>query len=122
MTTSTITTDDLVTIEIMPEHLRDSHETAGYSSIEWCGQYPGNGAERSLVTRDEADELLEEHGEWARIIRSRGIAADVRVEGGQGADYDQGRVRQRIDGRMAEVAWDSGVVTEVWIDQLTVIE
>lgn len=122
MDTTTNTTDDLVTIEIMPEHLRDSHEAAGYSSIEWCGQYPHNGAERSQVTRDEADELLEEHGEWARIIRSRGIAADVRVEGGRGADYDQGRVCQLIDARMAEVAWDTGVVTEHSVDQLTVIE
>lgn len=61
--------EELVTVEIMPEHFRASHEAAGYAGIEWCGQYPANGALRREVTRDEADELLEEHGDWARVIK-----------------------------------------------------
>ena len=66
MTTTTRT--HLVLVEIMPEHHRSSHEAAGYESIHWCGRYPHNGAIRVEVERDEADELLEEHGDWARVV------------------------------------------------------
>lgn len=63
-----MTTNDNATIEIMPEHLRATHEAAGYCGIAGCGQYPINGAERLNVSRDIAEELLEEHGDWAQII------------------------------------------------------
>jgi len=45
--------EDLVTIETMPDHLRSSHRAAR----NW-GTYPHNGAERSEVTREEAEEII----------------------------------------------------------------
>lgn len=54
---------DLVTVEVIPEHLRASHEAAGNR-----GSYPHNGADRALVAPACADDLLAEHGEWARIV------------------------------------------------------
>lgn len=45
----------MVAIEIMPEYLRDRHRAAG----NW-GRYPLNGAERMLVTEEEAAELIED--------------------------------------------------------------
>lgn len=42
-----------VTIETMPEHLRESHRAAN----NW-GVYPHNGAERSIVSRDDAAEIV----------------------------------------------------------------
>jgi hypothetical protein len=45
--------EDLVTIEEMPEHLRESHRAAG----NW-GRYPLNGAKRRQVTREEAEEIV----------------------------------------------------------------
>lgn len=57
-----------VTVEYMPEHHRSSHEAAGYDCLADAGRYPGNGAIRVEVERDEADELLEEHGDWARVV------------------------------------------------------
>lgn len=48
--TTEATPDDLVVVETMPDHLRDAHRAAG----NW-GTYPHNGAERCVVTRDEAE-------------------------------------------------------------------
>ena len=48
-------------IETMPEHLRDSHRAAG----NW-GDYPHNGAERSIV--DES-ELPDEDDEYDHVVR-----------------------------------------------------
>lgn len=45
---------DMVTVETMPDHLRGSHRAAG----NW-GTYPMNGAERSVVSRPEADAIVE---------------------------------------------------------------
>lgn len=45
----------MVEVEIMPEHLRESHRAAR----NW-GRYPYNGAQRMLVTQDEAEQLIEE--------------------------------------------------------------
>lgn len=53
---------DLVCVEVIPEYLRASHEAAGGR-----GSYPHNGADRALVAPACADDLLAEHGEWARI-------------------------------------------------------
>jgi len=44
---------DYVTIEEMPAHHRGSHRAAG----NW-GRYPGNGATRRRVSRDEAEEIV----------------------------------------------------------------
>lgn len=44
-----------------------------------------------------------------------------RVSGGNGADYDTGRV-EAIDGDMALVSWDSGVKTPTPAGDLTVID
>jgi len=68
--TNTITTAT-VTVEFMPEWLQASHEAAGYDSIEWCGRYPANGAERVEVEANEADELLEQYGPWARVVAAK---------------------------------------------------
>jgi hypothetical protein len=43
-----------VTVETMPDWLRDSHRAAG----NW-GQYPSNGAVRQRVEIGEAEELVE---------------------------------------------------------------
>lgn len=56
--------DDTVTIETMPDHLRGSHRAAG----NW-GLYPHNGAERSDVSRDEAEEIIESDPDsYAHIV------------------------------------------------------
>lgn len=44
-------TDDIVVVERMPAHLRGSHKAAG----NW-GEYPHNGAERVLMTREDAED------------------------------------------------------------------
>lgn len=44
---------EYVVIETMPEHVRGSHRAAG----NW-GVYPHNGAERHVVERAEADEIV----------------------------------------------------------------
>lgn len=47
--------EGMVLVETMPECHRASHRAAG----NW-GVYPANGAERMLMTRDEAEELIED--------------------------------------------------------------
>ena len=44
--TNKIMSNEIVTVETMPDHLRESHRAAG----NW-GRYPGNGAIRSQVMR-----------------------------------------------------------------------
>lgn len=57
--------DDLVILETMPEHLRESHRSAG----NW-GVYPHNGAEREVVEREEAEEAVaNDPDEYDSIIR-----------------------------------------------------
>ncbi len=53
--------DSLVLVEVMPGHLRASHEAAGN-----IGRYPANGARRYLVSRDLAESLADE---WTEIVR-----------------------------------------------------
>ncbi len=54
----------MVTVETMPEHLRESHRAAR----NW-GVYPHNGAERLTMTRDEADELVNDDTDgYAHIV------------------------------------------------------
>jgi hypothetical protein len=55
---------DYVTIEEMPDHLRESHRKAG----NW-GSYPQNGATRRVVTREEAEEI-EAEDEYNHIVKS----------------------------------------------------
>lgn len=54
---------ETVRVELMPEHLRASHEAAGN-----CGVWPGNGAERLRISRDCLEALLESEGEWLEVI------------------------------------------------------
>jgi hypothetical protein len=57
---------DLVTVETMPDHLRESHRAAR----NW-GRYPANGAERTQVTREEAEEIVTDDADgYAHIIES----------------------------------------------------
>jgi hypothetical protein len=57
---------DYVTIEEMPDHLRESHRKAG----NW-GSYPQNGATRRVVTREEAEEIeAEDEDEYNHIVKS----------------------------------------------------
>lgn len=51
--TNKIMSNEIVTVETMPDHLRESHRAAG----NW-GRYPGNGAIRSQVMRFEAEEMV----------------------------------------------------------------
>ncbi len=53
---------DLVVVEYMPEQFRASHEAAGNR-----GFYPHNGAVRYAMTRDEADDHLDEDG-WCFVV------------------------------------------------------
>ena len=54
---------DLVLVEWMPEHLRESHESAGAS-----GSYPSNGSLRVRCAEDCAADLLDADPEWSRIV------------------------------------------------------
>lgn len=54
----------LVEIEIMPDHLRSSHRTAN----NW-GRYPHNGAERALVSHEEAMSIIQnDPDDYAHIV------------------------------------------------------
>lgn len=55
--------EDMVTVETMPEHLRESHRAAGNS-----GRWPQNGAELLQCSRGCADSLVEADPEWASIV------------------------------------------------------
>ena len=54
---------ETVTVEWMPEWLRDSHDAAGNP-----GCYPYNGSIRLRVERFCADRLIEDDGEWTSIV------------------------------------------------------
>jgi hypothetical protein len=54
---------DGVTVEVMPEHLRASHQAAGNRGV-----YPANGAVRLRVSPDCADLMVEADGEWCSIV------------------------------------------------------
>lgn len=109
---------DLVVVERMPGHLRSSHRTAG----NW-GVYPSNGAERSIVERDEAEAECE-GAEYDHIVRDASVSDYARygypgMECGQrvrsvgaGFDNESGTLRRVFSALTAEVAWDSGAVTE----------
>jgi hypothetical protein len=45
--------EDMVTIETMPDYHRASHRAAR----NW-GRYPRNGAERRVVSREEAEQIV----------------------------------------------------------------
>lgn len=85
---STTTTHALV--ETMPTALRASHEAAGNS-----GSYPDNGAERRVMTIEEAEQMVEADPDWTSIVRElteeqavkrelrdHGYALGERVRGG----------------------------------------
>lgn len=59
---------DTVLVEVMPEHLRASHEAAGNK-----GDYPQNGAIRLRVERSCADSLVESEDGWAHIADPRNL-------------------------------------------------
>ena len=54
---------DLVTLEVVPVHLRASHAAAGNSGV-----WPHNGAEHYRVTQECADELVSADRDWSEII------------------------------------------------------
>ncbi len=63
---------DAVIVETMPGHLRESHRDAG----NW-GQYPHNGAERQIMARADAQELVSaDSDEYNRIVRAA-VDADL---------------------------------------------
>lgn len=56
---------DRVVVETMPDCWRESHRAAG----NW-GTYPANGAERTVVGRTEAEQIVaEDEDGYARIVR-----------------------------------------------------
>lgn len=56
---------DLVVIETMPDCWRASHRAAR----NW-GRYPANGSERTLVTRAEAEEIVDADADgYDHIVR-----------------------------------------------------
>lgn len=69
---SDVTDAEYVLVETMPDHLCDSHRAAG----NW-GRYPANGAERSVMTRHEAEEVVaDDEDGYAHIVRSLVEAAE----------------------------------------------
>jgi hypothetical protein len=75
-------TEDLVVLERMPDQHRGSHRAAG----NW-GSYPHNGAERTVVTREWADQTVEEDEDGYDHIVRDATADDVSHYGrGDGAD------------------------------------
>lgn len=88
-------TIEIVVVETMPEWYRGAHKAAG----NW-GAYPHNGAERSTVTRDEADEIVasDEDG-YARIVR----------------ECSTGEIFATLDTSARETAVDNDVDTETAI-------
>lgn len=54
---------ETVVVEYMPEHLRASHEAARNRGV-----YPHNGALRLRVEQSCADAIIEDSGDWARIV------------------------------------------------------
>jgi hypothetical protein len=57
---------------------------------------------------------------WSTEADETEIAPKMRVAAGHGEDRDTGTVYS-IDGRMAQVSWDSGVVTPCPIEDLEAI-
>lgn len=55
---------ELVLVETMPDHLRDSHRAAG----NW-GVYPHNGAERVLMSREDAEAATADD-EYDHVVRA----------------------------------------------------
>lgn len=55
-----------------------------------------------------------------KIEAQAAMEGHVKVEGGDGEDYDAGYIFS-IDGDMAEVGWDSGVSTPCAIADLSVV-
>lgn len=55
-----------IIVEAMPEHLRSSHEAAGYSGLKGCGSYPGNGAVRLWCAPACAEGF--DGDEWVRVL------------------------------------------------------
>lgn len=56
-------TAETVIVEVMPEWLRSSHESARNR-----GSYPANGADRIRVAKSCADRLVESEDGWATIL------------------------------------------------------
>ena len=54
-----------VTVEVMPEEHRGSHEAAGNSGV-----YPHNGAVRMRVSRGCAVAILRHENDWAKVVGS----------------------------------------------------
>jgi hypothetical protein len=62
---------DLVVLETMPRQHRASHEAAGNR-----GRWPANGADRYLVPRAVALEVVEADPEWSEVVRDA-VEADL---------------------------------------------
>ncbi len=58
------TLTDPVVVETMPEYIRASHQAAR----NW-GSYPANGAERSVMSREDAESLVDEDDDYDHIVR-----------------------------------------------------
>lgn len=56
---------NLVVVETIPEYLRANHTAAGNSGV-----WPHNGAERVVMDRADAEELVEHDPEWSEILES----------------------------------------------------
>lgn len=59
---------DMVEVEFMPQYHRSSHEAAGYHSIKCCGSAPANGAHRIMVTKECAQEMIENDPDWCQVV------------------------------------------------------
>jgi hypothetical protein len=55
--------DDLVVVETIPMYLRVSHAAANNSGV-----WPYNGAQRIVMDRPSAEELVEHDPRWSEIL------------------------------------------------------
>lgn len=72
----TALTDNLVLLERMPEHYRDSHRAAR----NW-GRYPANGAIRVVVSTEWAEQDVSEDGDGYNHVVRDADAGDLETYG-----------------------------------------
>ncbi len=65
-----------VVVEMMPEHLRESHRKAGNSGV-----WPHNGAERYVASLRVAERDVADDPEWTRIVREATSEEAAEAEG-----------------------------------------
>lgn len=77
------TTTSIAIIEVMPDHLRASHQAAG----NW-GQYPHNGAERMVIDAEDVGDYVSDDDEYDHVVCVVGLNADGSINADRLSDED----------------------------------